>query len=158
MKYTSKGFSLIELLIVISIIAVLSTIAVASFGSLQKNSRDLKRQADLKLVQGALEQYYADQHYYPTATSVTFDGSSLTGPGSRVYLNKTPIDPTTGQTYVYQAKPGTCANTANTPSTYCLNYCLYAKLENSKNANGTPLTTSACTPTPAGYNYLVTKP
>lgn len=81
------GFTLLELVITIGIIAVLSVVAVVNLSGVQQNTRDVKRQSDLRLIQGALEQYYADQHNYPTAL-----GANLTS-GSRTYLNQVPSDP-----------------------------------------------------------------
>ncbi len=54
-----ESFTLVELLIVISIISVLSTLSIGSYSNVMKNGRDTKRKADLRKVQIALEQYYA---------------------------------------------------------------------------------------------------
>lgn len=57
MKY--KGFSLIELLVVISIIGVLLIFATVSYDSMQKKARDTRRKDDIKKIQAAYEQYFA---------------------------------------------------------------------------------------------------
>ena len=62
---TKKGFTLVELLVVISIIGLLSTIAIVSLGSARAKSRDTKRIADMKQISTALEQYYSDLGGYP---------------------------------------------------------------------------------------------
>lgn len=49
-----------ELLIVVAIIGVLISIAVASYTTAQKKSRDSRRMNDMKAIQNAWEQYYAD--------------------------------------------------------------------------------------------------
>jgi len=67
---SKKGFTLVELLVVISIIALLSTIAVVSLGSARAKARDTARIADMKQVSTALEQYYADQGGYPPVAIV----------------------------------------------------------------------------------------
>lgn len=115
-----KGFTLIELLVVISIIAVLSAIGLTSYRTFLQNSRDSRRQADLKLIQTALEDYHSDQLYYPT--SVT-SGSSLVF-GSKTYLNTVPSDPK-GAVYTYTPSPSGCDNT----SANCTSYCLYTTFE-----------------------------
>jgi len=66
---TKKGFTLVELLVVISIIGLLSTIAIVSLGSARAKSRDTKRIADMKQLSTALEQYYSDQGGYPSVTT-----------------------------------------------------------------------------------------
>lgn len=134
-----SGFTLVELLITISIIAVLSAIALIAYTSFIKSSRDAKRQSDVKVIQSALEQFHADQKYYPSA--ITF-GSSLVF-GSKIYLTKVPKDPRS-PTQEYAYAPSNCTGSA------CTGYCLSAKLE------GADLP-DECTPA-LDYNYGVTRP
>lgn len=63
--YYKKGFTVVELLVSISIIGLLSTIVFASFSQAQKRSRMAKRVSDLKQMQVALEYYYAVNKSYP---------------------------------------------------------------------------------------------
>jgi len=58
-KKLKKGFTLIELLVVISIIGVLVSLALVSFGSSQKQSRDTQRKSDLAQYRNALSNYAA---------------------------------------------------------------------------------------------------
>lgn len=60
-----RGFTLIEILIVIVLIGVLSTIGLETFQSAQKKGRDAQRKSDLSQVQKALELYYNDKNQYP---------------------------------------------------------------------------------------------
>ena len=60
-----KGFTLIEMLIVIAIIGILSSIVLVGLGPIQRRGRDARRQADLRQVQNALELYYNKCGYYP---------------------------------------------------------------------------------------------
>ena len=62
---TSRGFTLIELMIVISIIAILATIALAGLAGAQKGARDTQRQQMANAIRAALERYYADNGSYP---------------------------------------------------------------------------------------------
>lgn len=138
-KFLKSGFTLIELLITISIIAILAAIGLVVYSNVIKQGRDSKRQSDLRSVQSALEQYYADQFAYPA--SMTFDGSALSA-GGRTYLNNTPIDPTSNPNYAYIAS-GCSPN--------CTSYCLYAVLENSSPGVG------SCS-TNGSYNFAVVPP
>ena len=59
------GFTLIELMVVISIIGILSAIVYASFGTSRKIARDDIRKTDLKNLQVAIELYKAQNGRYP---------------------------------------------------------------------------------------------
>lgn len=143
-----RGFTLIELLITISIIAILATIGITTYSSVMKQGRDSKRQSDLKSIQSALEQYFADQLYYP---------ATLTSPlsaGSKTYLNNVPTDPLPSPKpqYTYTPLPLTGTTCDNSTSTKCAKYCLYANLEGT-----TTSSLSGCSST-IYYNFAVTPP
>ncbi len=115
---TERGFTLIELMVVISIIAILSMIGLTMYSSAQKASRDGKRRADIQAIQTALEEYRTDKGYYPGAISdwvCSSDPGSDWIPGLSSYLSNgiIPQDPqNTGRFY--------------TSSTPLYSYCYYA--------------------------------
>lgn len=157
--HSRLGFTLVELLITITIIAILSTIALVSYTSFIKNSRDAKRQSDLKLMQSALEQYHADQKYYPYSESVA-SGKPLTNSTgaplgttlSKTYLNTIPSDPSAVTPYLYKAyKADGTTGCDSTAAGQCTKYCLYAKMENSTQI------IAAC-PDQSSYTLEVTSP
>lgn len=59
------GFTLVEMLVVISIIAILSAILAGGYVNSQKSSRDAARKINLKSISDALNSYYADYGSYP---------------------------------------------------------------------------------------------
>lgn len=62
-----KAFSLFELLVSISIIAILTAVASMSYGETQKKARDSRRVEDMNNVQKAAEMYYSQHNYlYPS--------------------------------------------------------------------------------------------
>lgn len=99
-KSIATGFSLLELLIVIAIIGILVSLGTVSYSSAQKKGRDSRRKSDLRAIQNAWEQYYADTNgVYPVSCSV-----------SATYLPAgLPTDPKGGASY-----NGSC-----TSATYC---------------------------------------
>ena len=72
-KINIFGFTLVELLVVITIIGILATSWVAVFTKQLQWARDTTRINDVKLIQTSLHQYFADNDEYPVATS--FSGS-----------------------------------------------------------------------------------
>jgi general secretion pathway protein G len=60
-----KGFTLVELLVVMTIIMVVTVIGMVNYGSANKKSRDAKRKSDLESVRVALEMYRQDNGSYP---------------------------------------------------------------------------------------------
>ncbi len=78
-----KGFTLVELMIVITVIAILSTIAVVSFTRVQKQSRDTKRKGDVRSLATALQAYFTEVNSYPAtlaALTPTYIPSVPTAP------------------------------------------------------------------------------
>ena len=64
-KLDSKGFTLIELMIVIAIIGILAAIAIPQFAAYRKKAYNSASLSDLKNTKTTVESYYADNQYYP---------------------------------------------------------------------------------------------
>ncbi len=66
-KFFEKGFTLVELLIVIALIAILSVAVLATINPIEQTNkaRDAKFKNDAAEVLGALERFYASQNAYP---------------------------------------------------------------------------------------------
>lgn len=62
----SKGFTLVEMLIVIAIIAILASVALVSVGGVRQSARDTKRVSDISKMQQNLEVFYSRTGMYPT--------------------------------------------------------------------------------------------
>jgi prepilin-type N-terminal cleavage/methylation domain-containing protein len=176
-----RGFTLIELMVVISIIAIMATVGFVSFTNAQKTGRDSKRKSDLRAIQQGLEAYYqANNNQYPGSTQCpsgcASDKNSGNWPASFIsalvtpgYINQLPIDPLNtqgswtggaGPYYVYDYEFGGVA----APQSYKL--CTH--LENSKDkdinvVNGNNVTTGLPCSGPTGspftnYNFEVDSP
>ncbi len=73
-----RGFTLIELMIVIAVIGILSTIAIVTYSTVQRNSRDTARDALATTLDNAFEQYYQKNGEYPPARNIVSDYSDNT--------------------------------------------------------------------------------
>lgn len=69
-KQQTRGFTIIELLVVATIIAVLVAIGSVSFANAGKSARNSKRKADLETVRQALVLYKSDNAIYPDVSSI----------------------------------------------------------------------------------------
>jgi len=63
-----RGFTLIEVLVVISITGLLASIVLVALKDARGKSRDTKRKSDLHQMQTALELYYNEHNEYPNWT------------------------------------------------------------------------------------------
>lgn len=96
----SRGFTLIELMVVVFIIALLASIVIVNISSVRQKGRDAKRLSDISTVASALQSYYADNHTYPNATGTTaqkyisiVDTELKQIPPLPTYLAARPVDP-----------------------------------------------------------------
>jgi len=82
-KKTKKGFTLVELLVVVAIIGILAAIGIVAITGARVRARDAKRVADIKSLQSALELYYTDKASYPSGSGLTLgDVANITECGN----------------------------------------------------------------------------
>lgn len=101
----ANGFTLVELMVVIVVIGILATSAIIILKpqTFFSQSRDARRQSDLRVVQTALEQYYAQNGAYPASDGIPFGSAWVGGSPAVTYLRLTPNDPQApGKTYCYK--------------------------------------------------------
>lgn len=143
MQRKRNGFTIIELLVVTTIIAVLAVGAFISFSAAGKSARDGRRKSDLETVRQALVLYKAENSTYIVnggynAGGYTTAAGTLTGNG--FLSNPAPSDPKSTYSYTY-------GGTAST-------FCVCAQVENSPNSNSS---NASCNGTPGAY-YCVSNP
>ena len=74
---TQKGFTLVELLVVIAIIAILAVVGVTIFSGTQKNARDARRRADIDAIAAALESSKGTAANYPNLGTTMFASGAI---------------------------------------------------------------------------------
>jgi len=91
-----RGFTLIELMIVVAIIGILASLAQPMFKSAVMKSREAALKEDLFNLRNVLDQYYADNAKYP---------DSLEDLVTKGYMRGIPTDPFTGSNTTWQTVP-----------------------------------------------------
>ncbi len=124
MTRNKKAFTLIELMVVLLVIAIISTLAITSYSSVDRRGRDTKRISDIAKIQLALEKYHQNKGFYPSSLSF---GSALTDTSSPAitYLDPVPQNP-------LPYNDGNCTSTEYTYTpmsndNYYLKFCISTK-------------------------------
>ncbi|MBI5614326.1 prepilin-type N-terminal cleavage/methylation domain-containing protein [Candidatus Gottesmanbacteria bacterium] len=137
LRISRSGFTLIEVLVAATIIAVLVAIGMVSYSSVNKRSRDAKRRGDIEQMRSALELFRSEYGYYPSVGSNAWTNASGLNTGDAAtglvpsFMPSVPSDPKSTQQYSFKA--------TNASSGIYYGYCLSAKLETISS------TTSTCT-------------
>ncbi len=120
MRKTKTGFTIIELLVVVAIIALIAATVIASMSTARAKSRDAKRIQNMQEINNALNLYHNQKNYYPNpyaAQQITGSDPFSVELKSAGVMPAVPADPLGGTTYLYKY---TSAN----GSTFDLNFCL----------------------------------
>jgi len=101
MKKNIIAFTLIEILVVTTIIGILTAAGATAYSMMGKTSRDARRKADLEQIRSALEMYRSNStsSSYPT----TAEGLAILSSGSPKYLETAITDPKTNAPYQYDS-------------------------------------------------------
>lgn len=111
----SKGFTLVELLVVLAIIASLLTVAVPRYFNSVDHSKEVALLQDLQIMRDAIDKFYGDQGRYPSTLDELVKRGYLRGiPEDPITNSKTSwrtlLPPTPGEIGIYDVKssaPGT---------------------------------------------------
>jgi|SRR3989344_2053368 len=96
-----RGFTLIEIIIVMGILGLLLTMGLASYQASQRAARDSRRKVDLEIIAQALEIYKSDIGQYPATLSTLTPN----------YIRTVPVDPQNVSPQVYTFAP-VCSGSA----------------------------------------------
>lgn len=144
-----SGFTIVELLIVIVVIAILAAISIVAYNGIQQRARDSERQSDINTMQKQLELFYTDRGYYPLTESLiggngfSFAANNFTSPGPGYLVAPTNTDKTISsykdfsspplETYgylSYKSDGNRCSSGSGDVATACKRYVLYYRTEN----------------------------
>jgi prepilin-type N-terminal cleavage/methylation domain-containing protein len=150
-KKRDKGFTIVELLIVIVVIGILALLVITTYSGIQAKARNAKRQSDIKAVQTQLEAFYSQNSYYPSLTDMnssawlatnmkSLDTNALIDPSSPTQSTQLASSPTAKQ-YSYQVTDSN-GNSCEAQDTNCANYTLTATYEGTVNGSSTATATN----------------
>lgn len=134
----TSGFTVVEILVVLLIIGVLTTILLLTYSGIEQHQRNNTRIADIKLIQSNLETYYAESGFYPTLVEMNdqswtetnlkgLDQNSMIDPGSSFSV-PTFAATLTKNEYTY-APTSSDGKACNDKTVACAKYTLSAQLE-----------------------------
>jgi len=87
-RKNQSGFTLIELIVVVTIIGILAAVAISNVRYAQQKARESALRHDLFVMRKSIDDYYADKQKYP---------ESLQTLAQDKYLRGVPKDPITGK-------------------------------------------------------------
>lgn len=151
-QFLNRGFTMIEIIISLSLIGLFIALPVLAYSSYIKKSRDIKRKNDINQMATALQQYKMSVGTYPTAASGNI-GTNLQILVSRGYIPAVPKDPKDGQPAICTQATKYCYS--YTVSADLLTYTLSARLEDAT-AAGAGSANSYFQATPAGTGVVAT--
>lgn len=135
------AFTLVEILVVTTIISLLSIGGIVSYTQLGKQSRDSRRKADIEQIRSALESYRSDD----SSSSYPADLDALI-PN---YLKSIPTDPKTANLYI--------TYTPTCPTSICTTYILQGSLETGGTYQADPYGGNLVTTAPSTTIGMITR-
>ena len=132
MLHKTRGFTIVELLIVIVVIGLLALLVLNNVGGATAEARDAQRETDVQALHSQLEVYQAKNGFYPTTANIADEGAggwvdtNLEGFDIAGAIDPSGAEINAAGGYAYAAAPALCDNTAGNE---CTSYTLSADLE-----------------------------
>jgi prepilin-type N-terminal cleavage/methylation domain-containing protein len=146
LKKSNKGFTIVELLIVIVVIGILALLVITTYSGIQAKARNAKRTSDLKSLQTHIEAFFSQNGYYPSRANMndgtwlstnmkSLDQNALSDPSSP--SSKTLASAPAAKVYSYQPTQSDGTTSCESDDTTCAKYTLTATYEGSVNGSTT---------------------
>ncbi len=145
----SKGFTIVELLIVIVVIGILALLVIVTYTGIQQKARNAKRSTDMSAIQTQLEAFYQTNGYYPNLTDLnsttwvtanlrSLDQIALIDP-SNASQSMTLLGAPAAKSYSYAAlnASGSTCDGASPADQACASYALITTYEGQVNGTST---------------------
>ncbi|NLA43181.1 type II secretion system protein [Candidatus Saccharibacteria bacterium] len=71
-----SAFTIVEIMIIVSVITILASIATVSYAGLQRDARNKERESDVAILQSSLEEFYEKNGYYPPMDKMSGDSDT----------------------------------------------------------------------------------
>ncbi len=141
-KLGDRGFTIVELLIVIVVIGILALLVITTYSGIQAKARNAKRQTDIQSLQTQIEAYFSQNAFYPSLTdmnSSSWRGTNMKSLDSNALIN--PSNPTQSTTLVAApaaksysyAVTNSSGGSCESDDTTCSQYTLTATYEGTVN-------------------------
>lgn len=137
----NKGFTIVELLIVIVVIGILALLVITTYSGIQAKARNSQRQTDIQSLQTQLEAFFSQNGYYPTLANMndsswlttnmkSLDQEALADPSAANGSKTLSDDSSATKQYIYEV---TDSSGNDCTGTNCAKYTLTAKYEGTVN-------------------------
>jgi prepilin-type N-terminal cleavage/methylation domain-containing protein len=160
LKKSNKGFTIVELLIVIVVIGILALLVITTYSGIQAKARNSKRASDVKSLQTHIEAFFSQKGYYPSRADLNLpswrvlpdnmkglDANALKDPsstcdpspasGSSTCIVAAPV----AKAYAYAVLDSAGAS-CELDDTTCAKYTLTATYEGTVNGKSTAVATN----------------
>ena len=106
MRSKARGFTIVEIAVVIAVISVLLTLTLVVYNRIQVSARDDRRTADINAIKRSIVNYYNDNGEYPSCAAAGTECSlAYITPNLQKYMNPVPTLDPSGSNYIYISNP-----------------------------------------------------